>query len=253
MSEANWERKQFQPEGGNAFLFYAVFGDLPDEITISGKEYHCASIPDGVELLRYDAENQPDVLDGFREGPMWDLLVQENPAMAAQVERANCCALVRGEISDPPNLRYLRDCVGLVTWFLDHGGCCVYDPEMLRWWEPGVWRQQIFEPHAPVPRHHVVILCSGEETGFGLWLHTRGMRKFGRPDLSVHNVPQKLGEAVIDLLNRLIETQAFGAVIPEGQEIRMASLPAGMQCHHRGYLDDPDFNNVHVEICWPSE
>jgi hypothetical protein len=28
----------------------------------------------------------------------------------------------------------------------------------------------------------------------------------------------------------------------------MRSLPSGMICTHKGDVDDPDFNNVHVEI-----
>ena len=48
-----------------------------------------------------------------------------------------------------------------------------------------------------------------------------------------------------------VEFQAFGGIIDEGQEIRMRSLPPGMTCRHRGDVDDPDFNNMHVEIVWP--
>jgi hypothetical protein len=76
------------------------------------------------------------------------------------------------------------------------------------------------------------------------------MRKFGRPDLSIHAVPPSHRDAVIDLCNRFIELQALGGLIPEGQVIKMDSLP-GMTCHHGGDLDDPDFNNVHVEVRWP--
>jgi hypothetical protein len=50
------------------------------------------------------------------------------------------------------------------------------------------------------------------------------------------------------MFNRFIGLQTEGGHIPEGQEIRMASLPPGLTCHHGGSLDDPDFNNVHVEI-----
>jgi hypothetical protein len=77
------------------------------------------------------------------------------------------------------------------------------------------------------------------------------MRKFGRPDLSSHNVPTRYREAVIDLIERFIEFQALGGVIAEGQEISMKRLPSGMTCRHGGDLDDPDFNNVHVEITPP--
>jgi hypothetical protein len=46
--------------------------------------------------------------------------------------------------------------------------------------------------------------------------------------------------------------QANGGLIPEGEEIRISSLPTGLICHRAGDLDDPDFNNSHVEIRWPT-
>ena len=81
--------------------------------------------------------------------------------------------------------------------------------------------------------------------------HTRGMRKFGRPDLSVRGVNPAYQELAIELCNRFIELQAFGHVIPEGQKVRLKGLPDGMTCRHSGSFEDPDFNNTHVEIEWP--
>ena len=78
------------------------------------------------------------------------------------------------------------------------------------------------------------------------------MRRFSRPDLSLRNVTDNYKEAAIDLCNRFIELQADGGQIPEGQEVRMNALPSGMVCHYQGDLDDPDFNNVHVEIKFPA-
>jgi hypothetical protein len=159
---------------------------------------------------------------------------------------------VRGTPADASTLNYLRDTIGLITFFVDNGGCAIYDPLMFRWWQPSKWRDQIFNPAAAVPRRHAVILFSEEDNSSSKWFHTRGMRKFGRPDVSVHNVPPELEGAVIDLCERLIEHQAFGLVVPDGQEIRMASLPPGAIMRHRGDLDDPDFNNVHLDVVWPN-
>ena len=127
----------------------------------------------------------------------------------------------------------------------------MFDPITFHWWKPDEWRNRIFIPASAVPRHHVVILFSAEREPGLTWFHTRGLRKFGRSDLSIHNVPEDHRDAVIDLCNRFIELQAFGGVIADGQEIKMKTLPSGMTCHLRGDLDDPDFNNVHVEIIWP--
>jgi hypothetical protein len=72
--------------------------------------------------------------------------------------------------------------------------------------------------------------------------------KFGRPDVSVHDVDRHLCPVVKDLCERFIEMQAFGAVIPEAQEVTMKGVPSGWRCRHRGDLDDPDFNNRHLEV-----
>jgi hypothetical protein len=84
-----------------------------------------------------------------------------------------------------------------------------------------------------------------------LWIHTRGLRKFGRPDLSLRRVPRGQQVAAIELCNRFIQMQAQGALIPDGKEIRMNSLPARLICRHGGSVENPDFNNVHMEIRWP--
>lgn len=62
--------------------------------------------------------------------------------------------------------------------------------------------------------------------------------EIGRPDISVHCVGKKLEEVVIKMINRFIEMQVLGAIIPEGKEIKMYELPAGMTCRHGGDLED---------------
>ena len=94
-----------------------------------------------------------------------------------------------------------------------------------------------------------MILVS-EDDAETTWLHTRGMRQYGRPDLSVRGVGSSHIDAVTQMIERFIDLQANGGVIPDGEEIRMRGLPPGGVCRHRGSLDDPDFNNVHVATEW---
>lgn len=251
MSLPDWPRPFYEPGGGDPFLFYVVFGTVDTTTALSRAVYRSAGLPEGLEMLHYTAERHPEVLAGFREGYVWNCLLEDSPEFAQRIAAATECLVVRGSPADSTTLNFLRDTVGLLTYLLDQGGIGVYDPQMLSWWPPEQWREHLFQPAESMPLEHVVILTSPEEEE-GTWFHTRGLRKFGRPDLSLHSVPFEKHEAVIDLFNRLIEHQALGAVIPEGYAIRMASLPAGMTCHHRGDLDDPDFNNVHLEIRWPT-
>lgn len=227
-----WPRPYYERPGGQPFLFYAVFGEFDVGYEV-GSEYRTLGVHPSLRLDLYNRQDHTDFLSRFRAGYLWDELAAQEPALARRIAEADQCLILRGELGDRGDLNYLRDSVGLLTFFLDHGGVCVYDPQMFRWWEPGAWRRQVFQPAGPVPRQHAVVLTSDEdESGASgeprTWFHTRGMRKFGRPDLSVHDVPPQYHEAVIDLFERFIEFQAFGGIIAEGQEISMRSLPPGM-------------------------
>ena len=245
----DWSREYYQPGGGDALLYYVVFGSVDTTIPVSRAKYRSEGIPDGMDSTSYDYSAHPERLDSLREGYHWEKLKKEDPELAALVSIQDRCIVLRGTIRDPSNLNYLRDTVGLVTHLLDNGGVAVLDLQRVKWWNPESWRETIFEPASAVPLQHTVILISEEEEdGKSEWIHTRGLRKFGRPDLSIHDVTDSEKEAILDLCERFIGLQAYGGVIEEGKDIKMNSLPDGYKCYHQGDLDDPDFNNVHIEI-----
>lgn len=221
-----WDRRYFEPGGGDAFLFYVVYGRVDTTAPLSRSKYRSEGLPSGLEIRAYGPNSNPDVPASLLEGYLWEQLRASNPGFADNIAAQDSCLILRGTFPDPENLNYLRDTVGLITHFLDHGGVGVYDPQMFEWWSPDDWRERIFDPEEPVPRHHSVILVS-EDSGGTQWLHTRGLRKFGRPDLSIPQVPEAQKDAFINLCNRFIELQAFGGIIAEDQEIRMRSLPEG--------------------------
>lgn len=247
----DWPRQHFGRPGGKPMLFYAVFGEFGTLPELSSEEYRCEGVPMGMHLQHYSVDEHAAYIASFREGYLWETFNAKNPELAAKVAESQECLILRGEVEDRPSLNYFRDAIGLLTFLLDNGGIAVYDPFIFHWWESGQWRERAFDADGPAPRHHVVVLTSEESDPSLTWFHTRGLRKFGRPDLSIRNVPREYNDAVIDLCERFIELQAFGGIIEEGMDIRMKSLPEGMTCHHGGDLEDPDFNDVHVEIVWP--
>jgi hypothetical protein len=242
---SNWERSHFQLSEGRACLFYVVYGRFPTELAISASKYRTGGLPPGFDfrkLERARVGHLPFTDAGYGK-------VIQDDALFARIGQAEECGLLQGEIPDPPDLNYLRDVIGLITYAMDHGGFAVGDPQQFKLYDAERWHREIFDPGTPNVSRHVKILFSDDVDG--RWYHTRGLRKFGRPDLSVRGVPAEYGQAAIDLCNRFIELQALGGLIPEGQEVRMKSLPPGLRCHHAGSLEDPDFNNVHIEIIWP--
>ncbi len=251
-----WERRLFQPGGGDAFLFYVVFGQFHQPMTISGSHYKTAGLPKQVTLGLYERENDPQTLESFVQGFLAQKLKEEEPEIFAAVTEAPQCLVISGTVEDPDNLNYLRDTLGVISAMLDNGGVAVYDPQKFHWWSPKHWKETIQRPKDPALNQHVSILISLENEKSGdkngpVWLHTRGLRKFGRPDLSLRNLDQSRLDAGVDLCNYLIEDQIMGLQFCEGQTLDAPGLPIGITCHPTGNLEDPDFNNVHIEIRLP--
>lgn len=245
-----WQREHYQPGGGDPFLFYVVFGDFEEPFNLSRQTYRSQGIPEGIKVKQYSRTRDKAAFATFTKGFVPGFLAAQ-PQLEEAVHSAPQCIVLQGSVVDPGTLNYLRDVVGLLTFLTDHGGVAIQDSQMLRWWNPEDWRREIFDPAAPEPTRHVVILISAEKDDFSVWLHTRGMRKFGRPDLSIHGVNPAYQDVAIEMCNRFVQMMALGHVIPDGQQISMKGLPQGMVCHHLGSFEDAEFNNVHIEIEWP--
>ena len=247
----SWPRPHFEPGGGNPLLFFVVFGAFDLEQPLSSSKYRSAGPADWLDVGHATRAQAPELFAEYQSPPMWDLFTRDAPVTAAEALKVPELVEVRAKVPDPPTLDYFRDTIGVVTWLLDCGGLSIYDPQRLWLWSADEWRSEIFKPGEPRPQEHTVILISAEEADASLsWLHTRGMRQYGRPDLSVHSVGHSHMDAVTQMIERFINMQAQGAVIPDGQEIQMGGLPPGGVCRLAGSLDDPDFNNTHVEIKW---
>jgi hypothetical protein len=247
---SSWPRPHFTPGGGAALLFFVAFGEFDLTKSISSSKYRTAGPGDWLATSQLMRDAHAATIAEYQSGPLWEHIRRDAPAAVAEAERAPQALVVRGEVTDPQTLDYFRDAIGVVAWLLDVGGVSVYDPQRMWLWSADEWREEVFAPGEPQPLSHTVILLSEEgETGT-TWMHTRGLRQYGRPDLSVRGVgPAHVG-AVNTMLERFTALQALGGLIPEGEEIRMKALPAGGVCRHRGSLNDPDFHNVHVAVEW---
>ena len=247
----NWERPYFEKPLFEPFVFYYLFGAFDQvDFNIYPDIYKTNGLPETVDLYHKHDLSPLSPIESYKEGYLWDLLQKSNPSLYAEVADANERMAFQGILQDTTHLNELRDVLGIVQYMLDKGGLCVFDPQMMKIWTKEEWRDQVFLPTDIKVSKHVVILTSAEEDGQGTWFHTRGMRKYGRPDLSMHRVLPEEQQNAVNWLTELIKYQALGGIIDDGQQLMGKTLSGGMRFENKGSFEDEDFNNKHIEIHW---
>jgi hypothetical protein len=248
---AEWPRPYWQPSDEDALMLFFVFGSFAEDLAIPAAQYDSPGLPQGVELNRY----QNVVLakwEGYPlDGALGDVLREDSPEAYAAAKAAPHVLVIRGLIPDGPALDYLRDTVGVVAALTDVGAQAIVDPQILSLFSAQEWREHYLVAGGAPPRNHVLILCSDEEIANHSWVRTRGMRKFGRPDISLTHVPTREVDRAGALAERLVELQSLGAHFEDGQVVEVDGVPGGLTVHADGNRDDPRFNNSHVEMRWP--
>ena len=252
MSEPNWPRPQWQDSGEPAFLLWFVFGDFDADFQIDAARYRTRGTPTGVEVVRY-VNRELAKWDGYPlAGTLGAMLYEEDSRLFERAKKAGECVMLRGSVPDPADLDTLRDLIGTVTALTDLGGVAVIDPQMLSMFDAAEWRRRYFAADAFSAREHVLILCNEDDHHDGrLHVHTRGLRKFARPDLSIRNVPAAAAAHAGELAERFVEFQCAGGVVEDGHAVEIDGAPTGMQVRVAGAMDDPEFNNRHLALRWP--
>jgi hypothetical protein len=252
MTPPIWPRPQWSNGGEQAFLLWFVFGDFEPDFQIDAPRYRTRGTPKGIEVARY-ANRELAKWDGYPlAGTLGGLLYDEDSRLFERARSARDCMMLRGALADPTDLDDLRDLVGTITALTDLGGLVVVDPQTLSMFDAEQWRRKFFAGDTFSARDHVLILCNEDDHHAGrLHVHTRGLRKFARPDISIRNVPPVAANVAGELAERFVHFQALGGVLEEGHAVEIEGAPAGLTVHHAGALDDPEFNNRHLALRWP--
>ena len=157
-------------------------------------------------------------------------------------------AIVSGNFNDVSSLKYLKNSIGVLKALSEKKAISILDVQTSKFFSPQEWAERYFDPRSPSPFEHVSLLYSEESDG--LWLHSRGMRIFGAPDISLVGWPKdKISEAQ-EVANRFIEMYAYGAYPENNKELVIKGLPKGMRTELKGNYENFDFNNFYIEIRW---
>jgi hypothetical protein len=244
-----WQRPLHEPGGGDAFIYLVLFGPDLDRLEVSTERHRVEEVPETLELLVQGSS----AVEAFLEPPMGDLLREDQPDLVERALATEHCLVLAGAVPDPPDLHYLRTVIGIATAALDVGAVAVYNLQSFGFFSPNAWHERVFAPDVPDPKDWVVLLSSDDderaEVG-QLWLHTRGLRVFGRPDLSLTGVAPDDLDTASRLLSVLIEQQVRGLVIPDDSVMDLGETLGQLAFRLAGHPDDPDFNNTHLDIQW---
>lgn len=243
-----YERPYYRESAFRPFLFYSVFGAGRGELKVSRQRHRVDEFPEGLEITMLERQKHGAYMDDLLSGTLGDVLRRSEPAVYEAGRTANRWAVIRGEPQKDTDLGYLRNSVGFVQALLETGGDGVMDLQTLTLYTPEKWKRQIFEPELD-PCAHVVILVSEMEDG-KLWLHTRGMRKFGRPDIGMENVPGNMTGPAKQIVDQMIHYSALGALFTAPAKLHTADRVWQVRPVLTGSVDDPDFNNVHYCVRW---
>ena len=222
-----WPRPHHVPDGGAADITLFVFsqvGVTGESLPLKPRAHGVpeGGLPDEVELRTVSRSDAPEWVDGFFSPALMALASRDLGWGDRPPVEPTSVHVVTVRADDPPDLRHIQAAWALARAFLDTGGFALLDAHAQRWLGP---EQVAQRPDVFRIADEVNIVFEVEPShGFGHILHTRGLRKFGRPDLVVTAVPPKHGVRIADLVNALAESLALGQPLHAGDVIQLPGL-----------------------------
>lgn len=194
--------------GGEVLTGLNLAGTVPETAPVDALD---------VRLHRY-SEN-PEWIDGFRTGPLRNLAAQQLPDLRS-LDEATCCYTIRVAVQDPPDLAHLQLAWEVAASAARAGAVAVLDAYAHDWYPAEAVAG--LDPHRPFTAMREISVVAETESvpGFGHPVHTRGMIKFGRPDLIIGVPEEQIGDAAT-ILNQLGRMLAEGQVLAPGQDLRV--------------------------------
>ncbi|HEX7341956.1 MAG TPA: hypothetical protein VF269_06745 [Rhodanobacteraceae bacterium] len=246
----HWARPYWHASGEDAQLLWFVFGHFAGSSADIATALH---LPAGIELTRHAHASLKHWAGYPLAGSLGDVFADEAPQTLAAARKTPDVLRIGGSVRDPSDLDYLRDTLLAVTRLLDAGGAAVVDPQISGLFDRTSWRHRFLGGAAPSLRQHVLVLCDADpDDPARHWVHTRGMRKFARPDISLTGVPADATNHAGALCMQLVDMLALGGHFDDGQVLPVDGLPGPLIARPGGHMDDPRFYNTHVELRWPA-
>lgn len=212
MSEAPaaWPRPSFKATAQPTKLCFLSFGRAPlEELPLSRARYGLPSdeLVAACDLREHRRATDREWFEGWWQGPFGVIAERDLGAELAQLTSADVCYSVTLELPDRADLSPVQTCWGIARWLCDRGARVVLDVHAFRFRTAAELAELDFAG-GDVERDVKVVL-ENQPTRGGLHLmHTRGLCKFARPELSCFleaNDAEAMGRAMYGLARALMD------------------------------------------------
>lgn len=247
----NYERPYYEDINYHPLMFYVIFGAKEEELEISRERHNLDEVPEGLNMNMFTREQHSEYMDNLIGGTLGKLLKEEQPELYEKIQKENVWAIVNGKIKQDDNLKYLRNTIGVVQAFIDAGAIAVLDIQTFSLYSASEFTEKIFSKNLDI-YSHVKILISKMEDG-NIWLHTRGLRKFGRPDISIENVPESEENKVVRIANQMIYYSSLGVLFNKKVKLHLYKDKEEAVIINPKFVGDyenVDFNNAYCKLLW---
>lgn len=216
-----WLRPAFQAGGeANVFqLFCFSASALATDVPMSGGRFGLPSAEAMafVEVRELRRDMDPAWFDGFRSGALRAIAMQSLGDLTLLDEAQRLTAVLINR-ADAPDLTHVQAGWAVAQWLVARGATVLLDAQTNRFWKgEDVATWPATRPFALSTDVNVVV--EAEPTSQVATIHTRGLKKFGRPDLVIHDVPGAQWDAVAALVRALAQQLADGAVMKAGSRL----------------------------------
>ncbi|MFI7602905.1 hypothetical protein [Actinoplanes sp. NPDC049681] len=218
-----WTRSAFRVTGRRANVVLLAFAD--EGALGSGPDFNLSrdAVPRDVPVAALDVRlhryaDNPAWIDSWRTGAFRHIAAGQLADLTV-LDAADCCYSVAVELDDPPDLTHLQLAWAVASGLAQAGSCAVLDMYAASWWSGT--EVAALEPDRPftVQREISVIAETELVAGFGHPVHTRGMLKFGCPDLIAGVAADRIQDTS-RIINHLAGMLADGHSLTPGQRLR---------------------------------
>jgi len=220
-----WSFPHTKPTGRIAEVLLLAFHAGPlQELPFSAETYGLADEA-ALALVEPQQVANREWTQAWTQGSFRDIAVEDLGNDYAQLSSADSCVLLRATVLDPMDWSYVQAAWALARHAIARGAFCIFDIHAMRFHNAA--RVETLAPnrvlHASDEIRFVVEsvragVGPGAETKF---VHTRGMRKFARPDLVVLENGFGLDAALA--YAKQAATQALEGMLP----VDIAATPLG--------------------------